>query len=85
MKQLYGKLWVKCTAIALLVVFAVLFAAAALGSAYLIRYGAFADGGEQVRQMAETIFAADERRRLDSNARMGRGRYGHGRSSPRTL
>ena len=48
MKQLYGKLWVKCTAIALLVVFAVLFAAAALGSAYLIRYGAFADGGEQV-------------------------------------
>ena len=32
MKQLYGKLWVKCTAIALLVVFAVLFAAAALGS-----------------------------------------------------
>lgn len=53
MKQLYGKLWVKCTAIALLVVFAVLFAAAALGSAYLIRYGAFADGGEQVRQMAE--------------------------------
>ena len=53
MKQLYGKLWVKCTAIALLVVFAVLFAAAVLGSAYLIRYGAFADGGEQVRQMAE--------------------------------
>ena len=53
MKQLYGKLWVKCTAIALLVVFAVLFAAAALGSAYLIRYGAFADGGEQVRQIAE--------------------------------
>ena len=53
MKQLYGKLWVKCTAIALLVVFAVLFAAAALGSAYLICYGAFADGGEQVRQMAE--------------------------------
>ena len=53
MKQLYGKLWAKCTAIALLVVFAVLFAAAALGSAYLIRYGAFADGGEQVRQMAE--------------------------------
>ena len=53
MKQLHGKLWVKCTAIALLVVFAVLFAAAALGSAYLIRYGAFADGGEQVRQMAE--------------------------------
>ena len=53
MKQLYGKLWVKCAAIALLVVFAVLFAAAALGSAYLIRYGAFADGGEQVRQMAE--------------------------------
>ena len=53
MKQLYGKLWVKCTAIALLVVFVVLFAAAALGSAYLIRYGAFADGGEQVRQMAE--------------------------------
>lgn len=53
MKQLYGKLWVKCTAIALLVVFAVLFAAAALGSAYLINYGAYADGGEQVRQMAE--------------------------------
>lgn len=56
MKQLYGKLWVKCTAIALLVVFAVLFAAAALGSAYLINYGAYADGGEQVRQIAEIIY-----------------------------
>ena len=32
MKQLYGKLWVKCTAIALLVVFAILFAASALGT-----------------------------------------------------
>ena len=39
MKQLYGKLWVKCTAIALLVVFAVLFAAAALGSALIDLYG----------------------------------------------
>ena len=53
MKQLYGKLWVKCTAIALLVVFAILFAASALGTAYLFTYGAYADGGEQVRQMAE--------------------------------
>lgn len=53
MKQLYGKLWVKCTAIALLVVFAVLLAASALGIAYLINYGAYADGGEQVRQIAE--------------------------------
>ena len=83
MKQLYGKLWVKCTAIALLVVFAVLFAAAALGSAYLIRYGAFADGGEQVRQMAENnLLQQTRRRRLDSDARMGRGRYGHAQSSP---
>ena len=53
MKQLYGKLWVKCTAIALLVVFAILFAASALGTAYLLNYGAYADGGEQVRQIAE--------------------------------
>ena len=53
MKQLYGKLWVKCTAIALLVVFAILFAASALGTAYLFTYGAYADGGEQGRQIAE--------------------------------
>ena len=53
MKQLYGKLWVKCTAIALLIVFAVLLAASALGIAYLINYGAYADGGDQVRQIAE--------------------------------
>lgn len=53
MKQLYGKLWVKCTAIALLIMFAVLLAASALGIAYLINYGAYADGGEQVRQIAE--------------------------------
>ena len=53
MKQLYGKLWAKCTAIALLVVFAILFAASALGTAYLLNYGAYADGGEQVRQIAE--------------------------------
>ena len=53
MKQLYGTLWVKCTAIALLIVFAVLLAASALGIAYLINYGAYADGGEQVRQIAE--------------------------------
>ena len=53
MKQLYGKLWVKCTAIALLVVFAILFAASALGTAYLFTYGAYADGGEQVRRIAE--------------------------------
>ncbi len=52
MKQLYGKLWVKCTAIALLVVFAILFAASALGTAYLFTYGAYADGGEQVRRIA---------------------------------
>lgn len=52
MKQLYGKLWAKCTAIALLVVFAILFAASALGTAYLLNYGAYADGGEQVRRIA---------------------------------
>ena len=52
MKQLYGKLWVKCTAIVLLIMFAVLLAASALGIAYLINYGAYADGGEQVRQIA---------------------------------
>ena len=33
MKQLYGKLWVKCTAIVLLIVFAVLLAASAFGIA----------------------------------------------------
>lgn len=53
MKQLYGKLWVKCTAIVLLIMFGVLLAASALGIAYLINYGAYADGGEQVRQIAE--------------------------------
>ena len=53
MKQLYGKLWVKCTAIVLLIMFAALLAASALGIAYLINYGAYADGGEQVRQIAE--------------------------------
>ena len=53
MKQVYGKLWVKCTAIALLVVFAALLAASALGVAFLGYYGAYTDGGEQVREMAE--------------------------------
>ena len=52
MKQLYGKLWVKCTAIALLVVFAVLLLASALGVAYLISCGAYLDGGAQLRQDA---------------------------------
>ncbi len=52
MKQLYGKLWVKCTAIALLIVFAVLLAASALGIAYLISCGAYLDGGAQLRQDA---------------------------------
>ena len=50
MKQLYGKLWVKCTAIALLIVFAVLLLASALGVAYLISCGAYLDGGAQLRQ-----------------------------------
>ena len=52
MKQLYGKLWAKCTAIALLVVFTVLLAASALGVAYLISCGAYLDGGAQLRQDA---------------------------------
>ena len=52
MKQLYGKLWVKCTAIALLIVFAVLLLASALGVAYLISCGAYLDGGAQLRQDA---------------------------------
>ena len=52
MKQLYGKLWAKCTAIALLVVFAVLLLASALGVAYLISCGAYLDGGAQLRQDA---------------------------------
>ena len=52
MKQLYGKLWVKCTAIALLIVFAVLLLASALGMAYLISCGAYLDGGAQLRQDA---------------------------------
>ncbi len=52
MKQLYGKLWAKCTAIALLIVFAVLLAASALGVAYLISCGAYLDGGAQLRQNA---------------------------------
>ncbi len=50
MKQLYGKLWVKCTAIVLLIMFAVLLAASALGIAYLISCGAYLDGGAQLRQ-----------------------------------
>ena len=52
MKQLYGKLWVKCTAIVLLIMFAVLLAASALGIAYLISCGAYLDGGAQLRQDA---------------------------------
>lgn len=52
MKQLYGKLWAKCTAIALLIVFAVLLLASALGVAYLISCGAYLDGGAQLRQDA---------------------------------
>ena len=52
MKQLYGKLWAKCTAIALLVVFTVLLAVSALGVAYLISCGAYLDGGAQLRQDA---------------------------------
>ena len=52
MKQLYGKLWVKCTAIVLLIMFAVLLAASALGIAYLISCGAYMDGGAQLRQDA---------------------------------
>ena len=52
MKQLYGKLWAKCTAIALLVVFTVLLLASALGVAYLISCGAYLDGGAQLRQDA---------------------------------
>ena len=52
MKQLYGKLWVKCTAIALLIVFAVLLLASALGVAYLISCGTYLDGGAQLRQNA---------------------------------
>ena len=53
MKQIYGKLWAKCAAIALLVLFAVLFAASALGTAYLVVYNAYIDGGEQVREIEE--------------------------------
>ena len=52
MKQLYGKLWAKCTAIALLIVFALLLLASALGVAYLISCGAYLDGGTQLRQNA---------------------------------
>lgn len=52
MKQLYGKLWAKCTAIVLLIMFAVLLAASALGIAYLISCGAYLDGGAQLRQDA---------------------------------
>ena len=52
MKQLYGKLWAKCTAIALLIVFAALLLASALGVAYLISCGAYLDGGAQLRQDA---------------------------------
>lgn len=52
MKQLYGKLWVKCTAIVLLIMFAVILAASVLGIAYLISCGAYLDGGAQLRQDA---------------------------------
>ena len=58
MKQLYGKLWVKCTAIVLLIVFAVLLAASAFGIAYLINYGAYADGGihEAIAYYEDNVF-----------------------------
>lgn len=83
MKQLYGKLWVKCTAIALLIVFCGIIAASALGIAYLINYGAYADGGEQVRQIAENnLLQQTNGRRLGGAARLGRGRYGLAQSSP---
>jgi len=83
MKQLYGKLWVKCTAIVLLIVFAVLLAASAFGIAYLINYGAYADGGEQVRQIAENNLLQQTRGDgLGGAARLGRGRYGLAQSSP---
>lgn len=50
MKQLQGKLWVKCTAVALLIVFAALLAASALGIAYLAQEQVYEDGGAQLRQ-----------------------------------
>ena len=53
MKQLQGKLWVKCTAIALLVVFAVLLVLSAVGTAFLVYYDAYTDGGELIREIAE--------------------------------
>lgn len=50
MKQVYGKLWVKCTAIVLLVVFAALLAASALGIAHLALEHVYEDGGAYLRQ-----------------------------------
>ena len=50
MKQLQGKLWVKCTAVALLIVFAALLAASALGIAYLAQEQVYEDGGVYLRQ-----------------------------------
>ena len=86
MKQLYGKLWVKCTAIALLVVFAILLPHLHLVPHIFFTYGAYADGGEQVRQIAEKRDPpADERRRLDGAARLGRRRQDHARPAPRAL
>ena len=50
MKQLQGKLWVKCTAVALLIVFTALLAASALGIAYLAQEHVYEDGGAYLRQ-----------------------------------
>ena len=56
MKRLQSKLWVKCTAVALLVVFGLLLAASALGIAYLAVNQAYDDGGDAMRQqLAEDV------------------------------
>lgn len=54
MKRWYYALWCKCAAIALLIVFAALFCASALGAAYLASYQAYTDGGETVRELARS-------------------------------
>lgn len=59
MKRLREKLWVKCTAVALLFVFAALLAASLLGIAVLASGEAYLDGGETLRANARERLLAE--------------------------
>lgn len=59
MTRLTGKLWAKCTALALLFVFAALLAASLLGIAVLTSGEAYLDGGEALRVSARERLLAE--------------------------